>query len=133
MAFKKEYKLSDQEKMECVVRWLNELWRLHTTIWSNDGVYPGNFTEYWFGKEDELPDSLSITDAHIAGGMPCRHCPLNETKCRHQVYYTSEDGTRFALPEFMNFGILEQFTGEGTSFPFSSIGQYFKQFDVYED
>lgn len=91
--------MTEQEKWECVVRWLNALYRAY--------LYGQPFPEkvidedvLWYADCD--PYSVEDTSGKTPNYFPCTVCPHSQ-KCHTQKLYPQQ-----------NFRILEQFTGERT-------------------
>lgn len=82
--------LTEQEKWECTVRWLNVLYSAH----------------FYLQAGYEVP--LEVVDG-------CLKCPFYD-KCPSN-YHVTDDGLpdlSKMIPIPMNFKVLEQFTGTGT-------------------
>lgn len=91
--------MTEQERWECVVRWLNALYRAY----ANGEPFPekriGN-DMIWHA--DCEPYSAEETSAKTPNYFPCTVCPYSQ-KCRERTICPQQ-----------NFRILEQFTGERT-------------------
>ena len=84
----KKQSLTDSEKMECVVRWLNAL-----------------YTAYWYLLRGEMGlDELGEMN------------PCGESKCPYieKCPCTAKEPYRPTVPIAMNFKVMEQFTGKSS-------------------